>query len=100
MIYLWLSAIFFLLAVSPASAQFDKVLKGLGGNLPSVGGGMNDAKIGSGLQEALKVGTENAVAQTRRDGRFLDEQGNQDPYAEALAKHGKAVAYGRLWSAN
>lgn len=71
MIYLWLSAIFFLLAVSPASAQFDKVLKGLGGNLPSVGGGMNDAKIGSGLQEALKVGTENAVAQTSATDGFL-----------------------------
>ena len=39
MIQLWATAIFFLLAISPASAQFDKVLKGLGGNLPSVGGG-------------------------------------------------------------
>ncbi|HTF91779.1 MAG TPA: DUF4197 domain-containing protein, partial [Verrucomicrobiae bacterium] len=49
---------------------FDKVLKGLGGNLPSVGGA-NDAKIGSGLQEALKVGTENAVAQTSATDGFL-----------------------------
>ena len=70
MIQLWASAIFFLfLAISPASAQFDKVLKGLG-NLPSVGG-VNDAKIGSGLQEALKVGTENAVAQTSATDGFL-----------------------------
>jgi len=70
MIQLWATAIFFLLAISPASAQFDKVLKGLGGNLPSVGG-VNDAKIGSGLQEALKVGTENAVAQTSATDGFL-----------------------------
>ena len=72
MIQLWATAIFFLLAVSPAAAQFDKVLKGLGGNLPSVGGGgVNDAKIGSGLQEALKVGTENAVTQTGAMDGFL-----------------------------
>ena len=71
MIQLWATAIFFLfLAISPASAQFDKVLKGLGGNLPSVGG-VNDAKIGSGLQEALKVGTENAVSQTSATDGFL-----------------------------
>ena len=72
MIQLWATAIFFLLAISPASAQFDKVLKGLGGSLPSVGGGgLNDAKIGSGLQEALKVGTENAVGQTGTVDGFL-----------------------------
>jgi len=62
--------VFLLLAASPASAQFDKVLKGLG-NLPSIGGGLSDAKIGSGLQEALKVGTENAVTQTGAVDGFL-----------------------------
>ena len=61
---------FLLLTASPASAQLDKVLKGLG-NLPSVGGGLSDAKIGSGLQEALKVGTENAVVQTSSVDGFL-----------------------------
>jgi hypothetical protein len=61
-----------LLALSvaqPAWAQFDKVLKGLGGIMG--GGGLSDAKIGSGLQEALKVGTENAVGQTGTPDGFL-----------------------------
>jgi hypothetical protein len=53
----------------PAWAQFDKVLKGLGGMVG--GGGLSDAKIGSGLQEALKVGTENAVLQTGTVDGFL-----------------------------
>jgi hypothetical protein len=58
---------------SPAWAQLDKVLKGLGGSLGS-GGGLSDAKIGSGLQEALKVGTENAVLQTgAMDGFFKNK---------------------------
>ena len=54
---------------SPAPAQFDKVLKGLGSM--SGGGGLSDAKIGSGLQEALKVGTENATVQTGTVDGFL-----------------------------
>jgi hypothetical protein len=55
---------------TPAAAQFDKVLKGIGG-LSSGGSGLSDAKIGSGLQEALKVGTENAVVQTGTPDGFL-----------------------------
>jgi hypothetical protein len=65
--------LFILIGASPAAAQFDKMLKGLG-NLPSVGGsgsGLSDAKIGSGLQEALKVSTENAVTQTGTVDGFL-----------------------------
>jgi len=69
-----LTVLFFLLAVNPAAAQFDKMLKGLGGNLPSFGGGLSDAKIGSGLQEALKLGTENAVTQTSSVDGFLLNQ--------------------------
>jgi len=73
-----LTAWFFLLAANPAMAQFDKMLKDLGGKLPSMGGGNNsslsDVKIGSGLQEALKVGTENAVTQTSSVDGFLLNQ--------------------------
>ena len=68
-----LAALLFLtLTASPAAAQFEKVLKGLGGAVGGAGG-LSDAKIGSGLQEALKVGTENAVFQTSSiDGFFLN----------------------------
>jgi hypothetical protein len=62
--------LFFFLASGPAWAQFDKMLKGLG-NLSNSGSGLSDAKIGSGLQEALKVGTENAVVQTGTTDGFL-----------------------------
>lgn len=58
-------------AVNPAWAQFDQILKGLGDKIGSSGGGLSDAKIGSGLKEALKVGTENAVLETgQTDGFF------------------------------
>jgi len=65
-----LTVLFLVLAANPAAAQFDKLLKDLGGNLPSMGG-LSDAKVGSGLQEALKVGTENAVTQTSAIDGFL-----------------------------
>src|ERR671918_564875 len=61
-----------LVSVHPAWGQFDfdKALKGLSGAKGS-GGGLSDAKIGSGLQEALKVGTENAAIQTGKVDGFL-----------------------------
>ena len=65
-----LTVLFLVLAANPAAAQFDKLLKDLGGNLPSLGG-LSDAKVCSGLQEALKVGTENAVTQTSAIDGFL-----------------------------
>ena len=53
---------------APAEAQLDRFLKGLGGS------GLSDAKIGSGLKEALQVGTENAVGQTGAvDGFFANQ---------------------------
>jgi Protein of unknown function (DUF4197) len=64
--------VLWLTSASAAWAQFDldKALKGLGGSIGS-GAGLSDAKIGSGLQEALKVGTENAVLQTGKMDGFL-----------------------------
>lgn len=59
-----------LLTVAPASAQLDQLLKGLGIGQQT---GLSDAKIGSGLKEALKVGTENTVKLTgRTDGYFMN----------------------------
>lgn len=60
-----------LLTVVPASAQLDRIFKGLGLGRQV---GLTDAKIGSGLKEALRVGTENAVNLTgQTDGYFLNE---------------------------
>jgi len=62
-----------LVGVNPAWAQFDinKALQGLSGVTES---GLSDAKIGSGLQEALKVGTENAVNITGQTDGFFKNQ--------------------------
>jgi len=61
-----------LVVVTPASAQFDKLLKGLSGS--GLGSGLSDAKIADGLKEALQVATTNAVRLTgKTDGYF----GNQ-----------------------
>lgn len=60
-----------LLMVAPVSAQLDQLLKGL-----SIGqqSGLSDVKIGSGLKEALKVGTENTVKLTgQTDGYFMNQ---------------------------
>lgn len=65
-----LLAMMLLATAAPAAAQLDRVLKGLGG-LSGGGSGLSDAKIGSGLQEALKIGTENAVVQTGAPDGFL-----------------------------
>jgi hypothetical protein len=60
-----------LLTVVPASAQLDQIFKGLGGGEKS---GLSDVKIGSGLKEALQIGTENAVNLTgKTDGYFLNQ---------------------------
>ncbi len=67
------AAVLILLA-SPASAQLDQIMKGLGGLGIGQPSQLSDVKIGSGLKEALKVGTENAVGFTGRlDGYFLNE---------------------------
>jgi len=61
-----------LLTAFPASAQLDRLFKSLAGE--EKGSGLSDAKIGSGLKEALKIGTENAVNFTgKKDGFFLNQ---------------------------
>jgi hypothetical protein len=60
-----------LLITSPASAQVDQIFKRLGIGQKS---GLSEVKIGSGLKEALKVGTENTVNLTgKTDGYFLNQ---------------------------
>src|SRR5262250_2869089 len=55
------------LGASPALAQLDRLLQGLGI-------GLSDAKIGEGLKVALKVGTENTVNLTgQTDGFFANQ---------------------------
>jgi hypothetical protein len=67
-----LAAVLALLA-GPASAQWDKLLKGLGGQ-GSLGAGLSDAKIGAGLKEALQVATEKTVSLTgKTDGYFANQ---------------------------
>lgn len=61
-----------LLNALPAQAQFDQILKGFG--LGTKEAGLSDAKIASGLKEALKIGTENTVNLTGAlDGYFKNE---------------------------
>lgn len=70
----WLAvgAVLFLLT-GPAAAQWDKLLKGLGG-AGSAGAGLSDAKIGAGLKEALQVATEKTVSLTgKTDGYFSNQ---------------------------
>lgn len=70
----WLAfaAVLFVLA-GPAGAQWDKLLKGLGGGEGSAGAGLSDAKIGAGLKEALQVATEKTVGLTgKTDGYFAN----------------------------
>ena len=55
------------LFVSPASAQVEQLLKGLGGS------GITDSKASAGLKEALEVATQKAVSLTgRTNGYFGD----------------------------
>jgi hypothetical protein len=62
-----------LLGAASASAQLPDLLKNLP-QLPSAGAGLGDARIGQGLKEALRVGTENAVNLTgRTDGYFANQ---------------------------
>jgi hypothetical protein len=82
------------LIASTASAQLDQILKGLGG---AKQGGLSDAKIGSGLKEALQVGTENAVKLTGKTDGYFKNQAIKILMPErlrTLEKGLRAVGYG------
>jgi len=84
-----------MLIASPVSGQFDKIFKGLGG----IGqqGGLSDAKIGSGLKEALQVGTENTVNLTGKTDGYLMNQAIKILMPEklrTLEKGLRTVGYG------
>lgn len=57
-----------LLVATPAAAQLDQLLRGLSSPPSS---GLGDAKIVSGLKEALQVGTKNAVNLTGRPNGYF-----------------------------
>ena len=62
-------AVLLLLSAAPASAQIEQIFKGPGAGGQQ--GGPSDAKVASGLKEALRIGTENTVNVTgRTDGYF------------------------------
>ncbi len=86
--------ILILMVAQPATAQLDRLLKGIG-----LGGqkGLSDAKIGEGLKEALKVGTENTVNLTgKTDGFFLNQAIKilMPEKLRTLEKGLRAVGYG------
>ncbi len=64
-------ATFVFLTASSAWAQFDRLLEGLGLGQQS---GLSEVKVGSGLKDALKVGTENTVNLTGRTDGFFRNQ--------------------------
>ena len=84
-----------LLTALPASAQFDQFLKGLGFGTKETG--LTEAKIASGLKEALKIGTENTVNLTgKMDGYFRNEAIKilMPEKLQTLEKGLRAVGYG------
>src|SRR4030043_2201390 len=83
-----------MLIAVPASAQLDRIFKGLGIGQKA---GLSDEKIGSGLKEALKIGAENAVGLTgKTDGYFLNQAIKilMPEKLRTLEKGLRAVGYG------
>lgn len=76
LVFFLLPALFF--PISQVYGQIDTIFKGLErlqvGKGTGREGGIDDVKIGKGLKEALRVGTENAVSLTgKKDGYFLNQ---------------------------
>jgi Protein of unknown function (DUF4197) len=66
-----LALVLLLLGGTPAHAQVNTILEGLGAGQT---GSLSDARIGAGLKEALEVATEKSVASTGRvDGFFANQ---------------------------
>jgi hypothetical protein len=63
-----------LVSVTSSSAQLPDLLKNLPQMPGGAGAGLGDAKIGQGLKEALRVGTENAVNLTGKVDGYLANQ--------------------------
>ncbi len=71
MINLLTVALIIFLTPTAAPAQWQDIMKGLG---LGQRGGISNVKIGSGLKEALRIGTENTVKLTgRKNGYFLND---------------------------
>jgi hypothetical protein len=84
-----------LLAATPATAQVEQLLRGLGGLVPQ--SGLSEGKIASGLKEALQVGTQNAVNLTSKVDGYFGNQAIKIPMPEklrALESGLRAVGYG------
>ena len=68
------AALVVVLAAGPASAQFQELFRGLPGVSSPTGPGLTDAKVASGLKEALEVSTGKAVDLTGSvDGYFKNQ---------------------------
>lgn len=93
-IRLFIILVIIMLTEVPAPAEFDNILKGLGVGKQS---GLSDVKVGEGLKEALKVGTENTVNLTGKTDGYLRNQAIKILMPEKLRTFEKAlrvVGYG------
>ncbi|HLZ65721.1 MAG TPA: DUF4197 domain-containing protein [Aliidongia sp.] len=92
-----LAIIMALLAISPALAQTDllnsgkNALQSLGGTKPggsnsALGAGLSDGEISTGLKDALRVGTQKAVATVGHPGGFLNDKQVHIPLPGPLAQ--------------
>jgi hypothetical protein len=91
---IWILCIGLFLAATPAQAQFDKVLKGMGLEKSS---SLSDPQVADGLKEALQVGADNAVKLTgRTDGYFANEAIKilMPPKLRSLEKGLRAIGFG------
>jgi len=66
---------------STASAQLDQLEKRIG--IGSVNA-LSDSKVASGLKEALKVGTENAVKLTEKTDGYFKNEAIKNPDAQPI----------------